>query len=122
MASILLVDDEQETLEAIQPFLEAQGFQVWATATGEGAVAVIQQHHPTAVLLDVNLRGSRLSGLDVLKVSKAQSPATKVYLVTGYDADQYRAEATSFGVDGFFEKPLALGTLADFLKNLKENS
>ena len=118
MATVLLVDDELETLEAIQPFLELKGFTVWTAPDGDKAMALINQHHPTVVLLDVNLRGSRISGLEVLKLSKAQSPSTKVFLITGYDADHYKAEATPLGADGFLEKPLALDKLVDLLKTL----
>ena len=118
MASVLLVDDEQETLEAIQPFLELKGFTVWTAAQGDRAISLIQQHHPNVVLLDVNLQGSSVSGLEVLKASKEQSPATKVYLVSGYDTDEYKAKATPLGADGFLEKPLALDKLLEFLRSL----
>lgn len=120
MLSVLLVDDEPETLELIPPYLESKGFTVWAAPDGDKALALINQHHPNVVLLDVNLQGSRLSGLDVLKTSKEQSPTTKVYLVTGYDADKYRDEAIPLGADGFLEKPLALDKLVELLKSLSK--
>lgn len=54
MLSVLLVDDEPETLELIPPYLESKGFTVWAAPDGDKALALINQHHPNVVLLDVN--------------------------------------------------------------------
>jgi two-component system nitrogen regulation response regulator NtrX len=118
MVTVLLVDDELETLEVIQSYLEMQGFTVWIATDGYKALTLANQHHPTAVLLDVNLQGSPITGLEVLKLLKAQSKAPKVFLITGYDADRYKAEATPLGVDGFLEKPLALNNLVELLKSL----
>ena len=51
MPSVLLVDDEQEILETIQPFLEVKGCTVWTAANGDDAVALITRHHPDVVYL-----------------------------------------------------------------------
>ena len=114
---VLVVDDEQETIDSLQMYLELQGFTVFTAPNGEKAVALINQHHPDVVLLDVNLQGSTIGGLQVLKTSKEQSPTTLVWLITGYDADKYKEEGLALGADKFLEKPLALDKLVELIKN-----
>ena len=114
---VLVVDDEQETIDSLQMYLELQGFTVFTAPNGEKAVALINQHHPDVILLDVNLQGSTIGGLQVLKMSKEQSPTSKVWLITGYDADKYREEGLALGADKFLEKPLALDKLVELIKN-----
>lgn len=61
--SILVVDDEEDTLELLQTILEHEGFNVWKAINGKEALDIVKKN-PHLILLDVRMPGG-LSGLDV---------------------------------------------------------
>ena len=63
--AILLVEDEAEIVGLMRDFLEAEGFEVHAAASGSAAVAALGRSRIDCVLLDVMLRGE--SGFDVCR-------------------------------------------------------
>ena len=51
--TILLADDEEDTLSIIKSFLEANGFSVITAKDGEEAYDIIQNSKPDIVVLDI---------------------------------------------------------------------
>ena len=49
-ATLLIVDDEKNTREGLQRFLEGLGFDVITAADGEEGWAIFQKEHPDLVL------------------------------------------------------------------------
>lgn len=118
MASVLLVDDEKDAIEALKTFLDLQDVSCWTSADGDAAVRLIAEHKPDLILLDVRLKDSRLSGLDVLKEAKKISAASKVFMVTGYDDADSHAKAQELGADGYLEKPVSAEKILQVLKDV----
>lgn len=48
MATIALVDDDENIVEALTAFFEAEGYQVRAYHDGASAWPVFRRHHPTS--------------------------------------------------------------------------
>jgi len=61
--TILVVDDEADTLELLRTILEHEGFNVWKANNGKVALDMAKKN-PNLILLDVRMPGG-LSGLDV---------------------------------------------------------
>ena len=61
--SILIVDDEVDTLELLQMILEHEGFKVWKAINGKEALEYVEKV-PDLILLDIRMPGG-LTGLDV---------------------------------------------------------
>jgi len=66
--SILVVDDEADTLELLRTILEYEGFEVWKAINGKEALDMVKKN-PHLILLDVRMPGG-LSGLEVCKKIK----------------------------------------------------
>ncbi|MFX1282166.1 MAG: PleD family two-component system response regulator [Promethearchaeota archaeon] len=61
--SILVVDDEVDTLGLLRTILEYEGFEIWEASNGKEALKEVQKM-PNLILLDIKMPGG-LSGLDV---------------------------------------------------------
>mgnify|MGYP003957064055 CR=1 FL=1 len=62
---ILLVDDDQELLAALELKLDKEGFQVETAPDGEVALEIIKKKLPDLVILDVNM--PKVNGMEVCK-------------------------------------------------------
>lgn len=80
---VLIVDDDDATLNLLEILVRRDGFSVILASTGEGALSQLQQK-PDGILLDLMLPGG-ISGLEVLRRLK-QDPAggPPVLVVTAY--------------------------------------
>ena len=79
--SVLVVDDEPKLRELLKQFLELHNFSVTTAASGEEALAMLQERVPMFVLLDVSMKG--MDGLTTLRRIKALPvPTTVISVVT----------------------------------------
>ena len=102
---VLVVDDEQEVAFALNAYFLNKGYEMLTALDGLAAMRNIRQHAIDLVLLDLKMPG--VNGVEVLKFIHAQSPGTKVIVVTAYD-DQFREVVERMGVDGFLIKPFGI--------------
>ena len=103
--TLLVVDDRQENLVAMEALLENSAWQVRSAASGEAALRCLLENEVELVLLDVHL-GSHHHGPDVyteLCQRWGQTPA--VILVTAERDATLRRQAAESGW-GFLAKPV----------------
>jgi two-component system nitrogen regulation response regulator NtrX len=85
MASdILVVDDEADIRELVAGLLEDEGYRTRVARNSDEALATIEERRPHLVFLDIWLQGSRLDGLQILEVVKAQHPDLPVVMISGH--------------------------------------
>ena len=104
MTDIILAEDHQVVREALRLLLETQAdFKVIAEA-GDGleALALIEKFKPDILIVDMMMPG--LLGLEVARRTKQISPATKVIVLSMYDAESYVMEALKIGAVGYVLK------------------
>jgi diguanylate cyclase len=105
-ARILIVDDERNNRELLEVMLSQEGFLLLTAASGEEALAMVAQHPPDLILLDVMMPG--LDGYEVAATIKA-NPATRniaVIIVTALDDRRAKRRGLGAGADDFFSKPV----------------
>ena len=104
MTTILLADDHQILRDALRLLLETQAdFHVIAE-TGDGAEAarLVEKHKPDVLITDMVMPS--LSGLEVARQTKRLSPATRVIVLSMYDAESYVVESLRAGAAGYVLK------------------
>ncbi len=106
---ILVVDDETEIVDQVKEYFESEGFAVMTAETGDAGIKLITKEFPDILILDMKLPD--MSGLLVLKYAKAQSPKTKVIVMTGYIDQVMFDQAEELGRDAFLQKPFDLERL-----------
>jgi signal transduction histidine kinase/DNA-binding response OmpR family regulator len=111
--TVLLVDDDQPTIDLVQRWLVRMGYNVVATTNAESALDLARQHKPDFILLDVVL--PQKSGYDVLGELRADPDlaAIPTILVTVEDD---RARGLKAGASDYLRKPISehqLGAVLD---------
>jgi two-component system phosphate regulon response regulator PhoB len=106
-ATILVVDDEPDIVEALAHSLGREGFRVLAAANGKQALESARMHAPDLVLLDWML--PEMSGMEVLKLLRATpaSASVPVILLTARREEIDRVLAFELGADDYVTKPFS---------------
>ncbi|PSL01030.1 LuxR family two component transcriptional regulator [Murinocardiopsis flavida] len=111
MIRLVLADDEAVVRAGVRAIVTARGGVdvVGEAADGSEAVALVAEHRPDVVLLDVRM--PRCDGLAAAAILRRDFPATAVVMLTMFDEDAYVASALDDGVSGFLLKTGAPGEL-----------
>jgi DNA-binding NtrC family response regulator len=84
MATILIVEDEEQVLVLTESYLREQGHQTVSAATAEQALAIFDvTERVDAMLTDIVLLGNAQAGLDLAKEAVKRRPDLKVLYTTG---------------------------------------
>ena len=62
---LLLVDDDKEIIDSLEPRLRREGYDVSVAFDGEEALTKVKEHNPDVILLDLML--PKVNGFEVLK-------------------------------------------------------
>jgi len=108
-ATVLVVEDDDDTRMVYSDGLGYAGYRVITAATGVDGLRAARDEHPDVILLDLSLAGA--DGWEVVRCLKASrlTGDIPVLLITGYPDLGDRAEAE--GCAGFLTKPIRLKTL-----------
>jgi PAS domain S-box-containing protein len=94
---------------------EDGGFQlVGEAADGLEAVALVAQHHPDILLLDLAM--PKLDGLSVIPRVRAESPETCIVVLSGFDARSAARVTLDLGATAFIEKGSVGPSLGDRIR------
>jgi DNA-binding NarL/FixJ family response regulator len=117
---VMLVDDHSLFLEGLQYLLETHGIDVVGIATsGEEAQKKARVLKPEIILMDIRM--PQWSGLDTLKLIKAEMPAIKVIMLTTSDDDADLFDAIKYGASGYLLKSLNAEELVELLSSVENN-
>ena len=122
MYSVMLVDDEEEVRIAIEKKIDWQelGFEVIATAeNGQDALELALEKQPDVVMTDINM--PFMSGLEFSKQLKAELPATKIVIFSGYDEFEYAKEAIELSAEEYILKPIDADELYKVFARIKSS-
>lgn len=116
---ILIVEDEMPQLTSQKYYFEKRGFVVFMTTKGDEALAIIAKEKPAAVLLDLHLKDSPVTGMDVLKETTEKYPGIKVIVMTGYgDDEETKNMCMKYNPYLFLSKPVSLVSLKEKLDGI----
>lgn len=103
-SSILVVDDEPEILEVLEPLLRASGYQVDACSSSREALEKLEERTYACLIVDHFMPD--ILGLDLLAVAQERQPHAARILVTGQPSVEVLLEALNKGeIYRFMEKP-----------------
>ena len=114
-ARLLVVDDERLIRTSLERALAALGHEVEAADTIATATAAIARTRFDAIILDLKLPDG--SGLDVVRTLGAESPETKIVVITAHGTVDAAVEAMKLGAFDFVNKPFELDELLTTVQN-----
>lgn len=102
--SVLLADDHAVVRAGIRQFFDhAEDIHVVAEADdGAAAQALIQQHHPDVIVLDIQM--PIVSGIEVTRWVRTHYRDIGVLILTAYDDDPYVLAVLQAGANGYVLK------------------
>ena len=106
MNPILIVDDNQQILNILTQYVQAQGWPFITAVTGEDALRLFDSTSPSIVLLDIMLPG--ISGLEVCRRIRSHSNVP-ILMITAKDDDADRILGLDIGADDYIVKPFSPG-------------
>jgi DNA-binding response OmpR family regulator len=111
MARILLVDDEQDLVWAVQHGLNDEGHEILTAYDGLEALAIARRHRPDLVILDIVM--PRLDGLQVSRRLRRDPTlaAVPILFLTVRSTIEDRVAGLDEGGDDYLVKPFDLGEL-----------
>ena len=84
MATVLIVEDQEEILTLAQSFLEEQGHKTLSAANADEALAILAGSEAVdALFVDIILNGDTQAGLELAKRAVELKPRLKVVYSTG---------------------------------------
>lgn len=104
MATILIVEDENELARVVQSYLEQAGMTVRVEARGDRGLWAWEQLKPDLVLLDLNLPG--MDGLDVAREIRRKGDMP-IIMVTARAEEYDRLIGLGLGADDYIVKPFS---------------
>jgi len=111
VATIVVVEDQPDSLKLLTTLLMLKGHQVVGLPNGDRLAEVMrtQQPVPDLVLLDIQLPGR--DGYAVLEeLKELPGRSWKVVALTAHALPEDRARATAAGFDGYITKPIDVRT------------
>jgi CheY-like chemotaxis protein len=107
MSRVLVVEDESGIRSLLVALLKEEGYDVVATGDGRAAVALLREHQPDLILLDVMLPG--MDGREVFEQLRATEglAETPVIFMSAAPPLQLAADART----SFISKPFELDRL-----------
>jgi two-component system response regulator PilR (NtrC family) len=106
---ILVIDDDLSMRELLEQMLSKQYQHVVCGESGKKAISMLKKNNYDLLLCDIRL--GDITGLDVLRASKAQNPETVVIMISAYSSAETAVEAMNHGAYDYVPKPFNIEEL-----------
>jgi DNA-binding NtrC family response regulator len=104
---ILIIDDDIAVRTSLMLLLQGQGYEVISEGEPKQAVALIKQHVPELIILDLNfsIDTSGKEGMHLLGEIKKINDQVPVILITGWGTIELAVQGMKMGASDFLNKP-----------------
>lgn len=116
--TVLIVDDERNIMISLKHLMSRAGYKVLLAGDGEEALAVVEQHRPDLILLDVMI--PKRDGYDVCQTIRL-NPTLKdvrIIMVTARGQEVEIEKGLALGADDYMTKPFSTKELVEKVSSL----
>ena len=111
---ILVVDDEENILEAIKYSLSKEGYEVYGASDGEMGLEKAKELSPNLVILDVMLPS--LDGFEICRILRKDMDVP-VFMLSAKSEEIDRVVGLEIGADDYITKPFSMRELMVRVRN-----
>lgn len=111
--SVLVVDDEATSREAVSELLAEMGYDVRQARDEEGALRALKEHVPQVLITDIALAGS--SGIELARTALRLHPALNVIFASGNEAPPPEETGLTCAA---LRKPFTAGQLSALIESV----
>ncbi len=116
LATIMIIDDEEELRENLRDLLEFKGYDVVMFATAEDALSQIESINIDLCLLDIQLPG--MDGIEALQRIKQIRPTLPTVIVSASSVRGILDQAEEYGADRIILKPYSQQEMLQIVEEL----
>ena len=117
-ARVLLVDNDPRLVAVLSEMLRSEGHAVTTATNGEEALGLFDPALHNVVITDLGM--PKMNGWEVAERVKTRSPATAVFILTGWGETVAAHESSQF-VDRVIAKPVSAESLLEQLADLQRS-
>ena len=111
---ILIIEDEENILEAVKYTLTQEGYDVFTSVDGEDGLEKAQEIKPDLVLLDVML--PKMDGFEVCRILR-KDLEMPVFMISAKAEEIDRVVGLEMGADDYITKPFSMRELVVRVRN-----
>jgi CheY-like chemotaxis protein len=115
--TVLVIDDDADTREVLERFLNRKGFHVECASSGQDGLRLAKELHPAAITLDVMMPG--MDGWAVLSTLKSEPELADIPVVMLTIVDDKNL-GYSLGATDYMIKPVDRERLAEILMKFRD--
>jgi two-component system, sensor histidine kinase len=104
MAHILIVEDSEDSRDALRILLELEGHHVTVACSGEEGVRMAAAAPPDWALIDIGLPD--IDGYETARRIRREGRAVRLVALTGHNRPEDRQQALAAGFDAHVAKPV----------------
>ena len=114
---ILIIDDDKDMLEMLRIVFQGSEFEVVLSNAGMTADEVVVLH-PDIILLDVQIKGYKLTGNEICKQIKMREDLNFIPVFLISSEPNLKTLAAECNADGYFSKPFDILNLKTVIRNM----
>ena len=112
--SVLVIEDEENLLEALRYNLEREGYKVHTATDGGEGLELARKVAPSLVLLDIML--PTLDGFEICRILRRESEVP-ILILTAKGEEVDRVVGLELGADDYITKPFSIRELVARVRN-----
>ena len=119
MIKILIVDDQNFTLQALQAILKTESdFEVMGITNGSEAIEHLEQTKVDIAIVDLEM--PEINGLTLTKIFRQRFPDTKVIILSSHDDESNINSAVESGARGYLLKNTSSPEIIDTIRAVQK--
>ncbi len=118
METVLVVDDQQPNRVTLERILSREGWEVAHAEDGRGGLERLREGGIGVIVTDLKMPG--MSGLELLRASRALAPEVEVVVMTAYGTIETAVEAMKEGAYDYVTKPLRRSEIVSTIRKAFE--
>ena len=115
MKKILVVEDEENILEALKYNISKEGYEFLSASDGDTAINLARQKSPDLIILDVMI--PKLDGFEVCRILMKETNIP-IFMLTAKTEEIDRVIGLEIGADDYITKPFSMRELLVRIKNV----
>jgi DNA-binding response OmpR family regulator len=120
MNKILIIEDEESILLALEDNLKLEGYEVFSVMDGEKGLIAAREKRPDLIILDIML--PKMDGFEVCKILRGEGLAIPILMLTAKSQEVDKVLGLELGADDYVTKPFSSRELLARVKALLRRS
>lgn len=104
--TVLYLEDDEGVLNRVVNTLKFYFDEVYPISKVDDAIEIFKNNHIDLILCDIKLEGDQQTGVDFVKVVRANDLEIPIIMMTAYTSEKYLLELISLKIDYYVKKPI----------------